>query len=56
MDDRKVSEDKKRYREAWEYLIDDLALLALRARIDYSEYIQVRDELNRWLTLALEAK
>lgn len=54
MDERKVRDDKTHYRNAWEFHIDELALLALRAGADYSDFRNVRDILNGWLAKALE--
>lgn len=50
----RLAKDEKQYREAWEHHIDELAMLALRARIDYTEYFQVKTQLNTWLDAAIQ--
>lgn len=50
---QRLAKDETEYRNAWEHHIDELAMLALRARVDYSEYVQVKAQLNTWLNNAI---
>lgn len=43
----------EQYRQAWEHHIKELASLALAANVEYTEYVQVKDQLEHWLKTAL---
>jgi len=44
----------KQYKEAWTWHIEQLATLALAAKIEYNEYVEMKEDLLTWLDKAIE--
>jgi len=44
----------KRYREAWEYHISQLSLLALQANITWEDFVNIKAQLLEWLDISID--
>lgn len=45
---------REQYINAWQWHIDQLAILALAAKVEYSEYTETKARLESWITDAAE--
>lgn len=45
---------KEQYKRAWEHHIQELATLALAAKIDYNEWVEIKQDLEEWLDKAIK--
>lgn len=51
--DVRTARNMREYKEAWTHHINQVAALALAAKIDYDEYVSVKAHLLEWLDEAI---